>query len=801
MMENYEYDVFISHNSADKPAVELIANTLEAQKLTCFLDKWDILPGDQWMRNLENGLANSRMIVIFIGTNGIGPYQREEIYIALRRKIQQRQDCIIPVLLPGASPEDIAKFSSFLLGINALRFYDLEDPLPHRILAGLLRGENPNHLRQLIRAAAHAPPDLLQTLNDWLNGLCIEWQEMECQVSEGQGKRCLNIPNLSDSFNPDNIEYLLSWKSQLTELFGREQELATLHDWADSPNKISCRLIVGEGGTGKTRLAFELARQLKQQKGWQAGEAQGLTGCWYTGNQGTLLIIDYPEQRSEKVAALLETLARQPLTHKLRVLLLGRNGDFLNKLTQPAQSIVDPNIRLEGLAVHDFAGWNLFQQAWQQLHAHKQLTVPPLPMALQSFQQWQQQNTAHQRPLFVLALAIRLMLDAKAHELSAQAIIRALTQQYEVNRLIKEARQQHLDPYSLVMLRALAVLSGKLESKAVRDLVKVSKSLQLDIQLPTLRQIKETSLWSQEAIHMLQPDLLAADLLHYTLTELAGDQAGIWQFCGLEAKTPMEEAIMILERLIHDTQILQQRWPLQYLIDWVSQKPEQCRQLNDALSHNFLSHDLLPLAMATDQVLLKHTDLLPEKIRILSNFSIRQNLIGDCEGGFGTILRVLSIIYKLPEEDFYTYFPELANVLHNTSIHLADIGDREFGLKSIQLAIEMREFLVKQNFTIFGSGLADSLHTRAIILFESGESDAAIKDSQQSVNIHEQLAEENFAIHIPNHIACLQFLFHCLVKCDQIEDAEEVKKKLQIIKQRVSDEKIQISASLARLLE
>lgn len=122
------------------------------------------------------------------------------------------------------------------------------------------------------------------------------------------------------------------------------------------------------------------------------------------------------------------------------------------------------------------------------------------------------------------------------------------------------------------------VLSGKLESKAVRDLVKVSKSLQLDIQLPTLRQIKETSLWSQEAIHMLQPDLLAADLLHYALTELAGDQAGIWQFCGLEAKTPMEEAIIIMERLIHDTQIiLEQHWPLQSLIDWISQKPEQCR--------------------------------------------------------------------------------------------------------------------------------------------------------------------------------------------------------------------------------
>ncbi|MBK6957597.1 MAG: TIR domain-containing protein [Nitrosomonas sp.] len=815
-MTEYSNDAFLSHNGADKPAVERIAATLEKQGLKCFLDKWDILPGDQWMRNLENELSGSRTILIFFGTNGIGPYQQAEAEAALRRQIQQRQHCIIPVLLPGASPEHIAQCSLFLQGTNALKFHTLDDPLPHRVLAGLLRGEDPQHLRQLIRAEATAPADLLQTLQQWLSGLCFEWQENECWVSEGQGKRCLNIPDFSGSFNVDSIEYLLSWKSRLPELIGREQELTALHDWADSPNPISSRMITGEGGTGKTRLAFEFARQLREQKGWQAGEAQGLSGCWYTASAGTLLVIDYPEQRPEKVSALLDALARQSLSCKLRVLLLGRNGDFLKQLTQTAQTIMAPGFELTGLTGGDPNAWELFQAAWQQLHRRQQLVVPPLPLTESSFQQWQQLNTAHQRPLFVLALAIHRMLQPDARDLSAPAILRALVQQYEINRLVKEAKQLSLDPYSLVMLRALAGISGKLDSEALRQLIQGSETLPLDIRLPVLNQLKQTSLWSQDGVAALQPDLLATDLLHYALTEVAGDQAGAWQYCALTAAADSSEASSILGRLIHDAKfILKRPWPLQRLIDWISQDAERSATVNAALNRSNLERTLLPLAIATDQSAVQTYEQLaqdnfatyaPDLAMSLNNLSLSLAESGKRAEGLAAIERAVAIREQLAEDNFSAYGPALASSLNNLSNRLSDAGRRAEGLAAIECAVAIREQLAADNFAAYGPALAGSLNNLSNRLSDAGRRAEGLAAIERAVAIREQLAADNFAAYGPDLASSLNNLSNRLGEsveptAEQVKRLMEIRAQLQLIKRRIRDEHIQVPAHLAWLLE
>ena len=47
-MSNTQYDVFLFHNSADKPAVETLAHRLVEPGLTPCLDTWNLDFGKPW---------------------------------------------------------------------------------------------------------------------------------------------------------------------------------------------------------------------------------------------------------------------------------------------------------------------------------------------------------------------------------------------------------------------------------------------------------------------------------------------------------------------------------------------------------------------------------------------------------------------------------------------------------------------------------------------------------------------------------------------------------------------------------
>ena len=78
-----QYDVFLSHNSADKPAVEALAQRLVAAGFRPFLDRWHLIPGQPWQEALEQALDQSRTCVVFLGPNGVGPWENEEMRTAL----------------------------------------------------------------------------------------------------------------------------------------------------------------------------------------------------------------------------------------------------------------------------------------------------------------------------------------------------------------------------------------------------------------------------------------------------------------------------------------------------------------------------------------------------------------------------------------------------------------------------------------------------------------------------------------------------------------------------------------------
>lgn len=130
---------------------------------------------------------------------------------------------------------------------------------------------------------------------------------------------------------------LLRPGTQAVPFFGRRKEMRGLAAWASSTRHGRVRLILGPGGTGKTRLAIEFARSLRDDPRWreqrwrcgylQPGAGSDVIAAAIAGGRPTLLVIDYAEGRVEDdTAALFAELANHDDNPVIRVLLLARSA-------------------------------------------------------------------------------------------------------------------------------------------------------------------------------------------------------------------------------------------------------------------------------------------------------------------------------------------------------------------------------------------------------------------------------------------------------------------------------------------
>ncbi|HBL27442.1 MAG TPA: hypothetical protein DD490_11460 [Acidobacteria bacterium] len=98
------FDVFLSHNSKDKPAVRELAGKLRARGLTVWLDEDQLVPGRPWQEALEEIIRSIPCAAVLVGKDGLGPWEIPEMRAALSQ-FARRKLPVIPVLLPGAAQE------------------------------------------------------------------------------------------------------------------------------------------------------------------------------------------------------------------------------------------------------------------------------------------------------------------------------------------------------------------------------------------------------------------------------------------------------------------------------------------------------------------------------------------------------------------------------------------------------------------------------------------------------------------------------------------------------------------------
>jgi hypothetical protein len=139
------FDVFLCHNSEDKPEVRVIAEMLVKEGIKPWLDEADISVGGFWHSNIGGQIETAKSAAVFVGRSGIGPWQKREIQ-ALLSQFVRRKCPVIPVILPSVTKT--LEMPWVLEGLHLIDFRT--DPQALEQLIWGITGKKPSKYRPVV---------------------------------------------------------------------------------------------------------------------------------------------------------------------------------------------------------------------------------------------------------------------------------------------------------------------------------------------------------------------------------------------------------------------------------------------------------------------------------------------------------------------------------------------------------------------------------------------------------------------------------------------------------------------------
>lgn len=116
MSDQPQYDVFLAHNSQDKPQVRAVAKELRQRGMKPWLDEDVIAPGRWFQDVIQQAVPDVKSAAIFIGLGGLGTWEAVELRAFISQCVEAHIP-VIPVLLPGVN-----KLPTHLLFLNQLNW-------------------------------------------------------------------------------------------------------------------------------------------------------------------------------------------------------------------------------------------------------------------------------------------------------------------------------------------------------------------------------------------------------------------------------------------------------------------------------------------------------------------------------------------------------------------------------------------------------------------------------------------------------------------------------------------------------
>jgi len=110
-VDGYLYDAFLSYSRKDLPFVRELASQLAERRVGTWFDEEQIEVGDTIMERLQEGLCNSRYLIVCLSLNyKDSEWCKRELNAHLEREIKERTVRVLPVRLDDYSDDEVPEF-------------------------------------------------------------------------------------------------------------------------------------------------------------------------------------------------------------------------------------------------------------------------------------------------------------------------------------------------------------------------------------------------------------------------------------------------------------------------------------------------------------------------------------------------------------------------------------------------------------------------------------------------------------------------------------------------------------------
>ena len=561
-------------------------------------------------------------------------------------------------------------------------------------------------------------------------------------------------------------------------IVGRERELDDLRAWLHKETPISVRVLTGNAGYGKTRLALELIEGVVPQ-GWRAGfltraelkrfrEQRDLAG--WSWNSPTLVVVDYASASARDLHAWFkeledsdvwentEAINRRPL----RLLLLERQAERgsgwwaevfgFGDAGVVMEKLADPN---EPVALRPLDDTEHRRAILTKTLARLSSSVTlPAPGDDANFDRRLAELTWAGVPLLLMLAAVTVARTGLGHVLTVgpQDLVLNVARS-ELDRILRVVESQGV-PQSLAPLirhvAAIVTLRQGLNAETTREVIE-QESAELGYSLPNgsaaLRDAFAVALPKDAGgIAAVEPDMIGEALL-----------LDVWKENNIQALPAIARAYeadrdavaKTVIRTCQDYVIRGHRHPLDWLEKIRADTTDLYALIDLAKAMPTSTLELRRIAAELDKAVVAAVSPLaddlkdPHQYMILANsitsLSRRFSDLGQRENALNTIGEAVSLYRELTKVLPAIGLPKLATSLSDMSKCFSDLGQREKALAASKEAVEISRDLAAVRPEAFLPDLAGCLNIRSICLYDLGRHEEALNAIEEAVAIRRDL--------------------------------------------------------------